>query len=169
MERIAKFSKVSFEQYLNDFKNLFPYTALSDDEIHAEYDDIKLPIRSTSGSAGYDFFAPHSLSLEPYRNTFFPSGIRCEIEDGWVLQLYPKSGLGVNFGTRLLNTVGIIDGDYAFSQNEGHILIGLSAREPLYLESGSKYIQGIFVPYGITVDDEATGKRDGGFGSTGVR
>jgi dUTP pyrophosphatase len=34
--------------------------------------------------------------------------------------------------------------------------------------AGKAFAQAIFLPYGITEDDETEGKRTGGFGSTGV-
>lgn len=166
MERVAKFSKVSFEQYAKDFQTMMPNIDINEDDLRNEYDAIKLPVRATSGSAGYDFFLPHGFKFTPGRNTFFPTGIRCEMTDGWVLQLYPKSGLGTKYGTHLLNVVGIVDADYAYSDNEGHILIGLSVKRDLELGAGSKIVQGIFIPFGITEDDEAVATRNGGFGST---
>ena len=39
----------------------------------------------------------------------------------WVLKCYPRSGLGFKYRLQLNNTVGIIDSDYFYSDNEGHI------------------------------------------------
>ena len=98
------------------------------------------------------------------------TGIRARIDDGWVLKLYPRSGLGFKFRLQLNNTVGIIDSDYYGSDNEGHIQVKLTndSREgkTVEVEAGTGFSQGIFVEYGITVDDEADEVRNGGFGST---
>ena len=92
------------------------------------------------------------------------------MEENWVLQCYPRSGLGFKFRLQLNNTVGIIDSDYYGSDNEGHIQIKLTndSREGKRLEvkEGTGFAQGIFLEYGITVDDETTEERNGGFGST---
>ena len=92
------------------------------------------------------------------------------IEDGWVLKIYPRSGLGFKFRLQLNNTVGIIDSDYYNSDNEGHIFIKVTndTNEGRVIEipAGTGFAQGIFVEYGITFDDEADGVRNGGFGST---
>lgn len=92
------------------------------------------------------------------------------IDDGWVLKIYPRSGLGFKYRLQLNNTVGIIDSDYYGSDNEGHIQIKLTndSREGKCLEvkEGTGFAQGIFLEYGITVDDETTEERNGGFGST---
>ena len=168
MKRIAKFEKISFKQFLTDWQSEHPDD--SEDRIQEIYDSIRLPRRATAGSAGYDFFAPAGFSLEPGQCTRILTGIRARIDDGWVLKIYPRSGLGFKYRLQLNNTVGIIDSDYYGSDNEGHIQIKLTndSREGKRLEvkEGTGFAQGIFLEYGIAVDDETTEERNGGFGST---
>ena len=168
MKRIAKFEKISFEQFEKDWSSEHPGGCT--DRIREIYDSIRLPKRATTGSAGYDFFAPADFSLEPGQGVKILTGIRARIDDGWVLKLYPRSGLGFKYRLQLNNTVGIIDSDYYGSDNEGHIQIKLTndSREGKRLEvkAGTGFAQGIFLEYGITVDDETTEERNGGFGST---
>ena len=167
MEKIAQFSKVSEEQFINDWRAA---TGSSVEEAKSVYANIRLPRRATKGSAGYDFFAPESFTLVPHETILIPTGIRVMIEDGWVLQLYPRSGLGFRHRLQLDNTVGVIDSDYFEAKNEGHILIKMTSDDlngkMLSVQSGDAFAQGIFLPYGITVDDDAEGQREGGFGST---
>ena len=82
--------------------------------------------------------------------------------------IFPRSGLGFKFKARLNNTVGIIDSDFFDSDNEGHILIKISNEgdKVLEIEQGKAFCQGIFLPYGITEDDDVMETRNGGFGST---
>ena len=86
--------------------------------------------------------------------------------------ILPKSGLGTKFRFQLDNTCGVIDSDYYYAENEGHILISMTndskSGKVLEIPAGKAFAQGIFVPFGITTDDEAEGKRTGGFGSTEV-
>ncbi len=170
MKRIAKFHKVSEEQYINDLIDTFP--DIKQDDASDIYKDIKYPKRATKGSAGYDFYSPISFALKPGETIKIPTGIRVEIEDGWVLKCYPRSGLGFKFRLQLNNTVGIIDSDYFNSKNEGHIFAKLTndsnEGKVVDLDSGVGFMQGIFVEYGITFDDdeEELDLRDGGFGST---
>lgn len=165
MRRIAKFHKVSYEQFYESCKENF-----IESEIKKMYEDIKLPVRATAGSAGYDIFAPFGFSLAPSETIKIPTGIRCEIDEGWVLKIYPRSGLGFKFRLQLNNTVGIIDSDYFYSDNEGHIFIKITndsnENKTVEVKKGTGFAQGIFVEYGITVDDNATEIRNGGFGST---
>lgn len=163
MKRIAKFEKVSLEQFREGFSN-----AGADAE--AVYEAIKLPKRATAGSAGYDFYAPFDIELEPGMSAKIPTGVRVKIEDGWFLSLYPRSGLGFKFRLQLDNTVGIIDSDYYYSDNEGHIFAKITndskEGKTVKIAAGTGFIQGIFTEFGITVDDDADGVRNGGFGST---
>lgn len=167
MQKIAEFQKVSFSQFEADFKKNFPEC----ENVKEIYDSIKLPKRATTGSAGYDFYAPVDITLEKGKSVLIPMGIRSKIEDGWVLQIFPRSGLGFKHRVQLDNTVGIIDADYYNSSNEGHIMIKLSCDahddgHTVSLSAGDGFAQGIFLQFGITVDDDASGIRDGGFGST---
>lgn len=171
MNRIAQFEKVSFGQFLKDYSDTFDY-GQPEDEIKKIWDDIKLPTRATTGSAGYDFATPIDFTLEAGKTIKIPTGIRCRIDDGWVLKIYPRSGLGFKYRLQLNNTVGIIDSDYYNSENEGHIFVKITndsnEDKIIILKNGNGFAQGIFVPYGITIDDEADGVRNGGFGSTGA-
>ena len=133
----------------------------------------KLPERSTAKSAGYDFFLPEALELNPGETIKIATGIRVTMQDEWVLKLYPRSGLGFKYRLQLNNTVGIIDADYFYSDNEGHIHAKITndsnENKKLSLSAGEGFMQGIFVEYGITVDDEVTTVRNGGFGSTSAQ
>ena len=62
-KRVAEFLKVSFEQFAEGYRDSFG--ECDEKLIRAVYDSLKLPRRATRGSAGYDFFAPIDLSLEP--------------------------------------------------------------------------------------------------------
>lgn len=168
MHKIAQFFKVSEENFVEAFREEFPqYT---DADIRDLYASIQLPKRATKGSAGYDFYAPFAFSLPPGSTIKIPTGIRVKMEEDWVLQLYPRSGLGFKYRLQMNNTVGIIDSDYYNSDNEGHIFAKITndsnEGKTLEIGAGMGFIQGIFLQYGITVDDEADGIRNGGFGST---
>lgn len=168
---IAILKKVTKDQFINDMKATFgtkyDYQQLSD-----YYDLLKPPTRATKGSAGYDFESPISFELKPGETIKIPTGIRVKINDGWVLKLYPRSGLGFKFRVQMNNTVGIIDSDYYNSDNEGHIFCKITndtnEDKTVSVNKGTGFCQGIFVEYGITFDDDVTDERNGGFGSTGM-
>lgn len=166
MKRIAQFEKVSNEQFVLGWADCFG----SGKGLYDAFDYIKLPRRATKGSAGYDFFAVKSVVLAPGESIKMPTGIRVKIDEGWVLKIYPRSGLGFKYRLQLNNTVGIIDSDYYYSDNEGHIFIKITNDskdgKTVTINRGDAFAQGIFLEYGITVDDDVTDVRNGGFGST---
>ncbi|MCR5741073.1 MAG: dUTP diphosphatase [Gammaproteobacteria bacterium] len=152
MERIAKFYKVSLNDETKDF-----------------YNDISLPIRATKGSAGYDFKIPYDLTIKAHESAKVYTGVRVKIEEGYVLMIFPRSSLGAKYKLSLDNTVGVIDSDYYYALNEGHIIVFLTnhSDKDLSFKKGDRFAQGVFLPYGITVDDDIKSDRVGGFGSTG--
>ena len=168
MRRIGKFQKVSFGRFQEDWENQFG----RGEHLEEIYQGIRLPLRATALSAGYDFYTPVQISLKPGESVMIPTGIRVEMEEGWVLTCYPRSGLGIRYRMQLDNTVGIIDGDYFYADNEGHIQAKMTncsqEGKCLSIPAGGGFMQGIFLPFGIAVDDQASGRRTGGFGSTGV-
>lgn len=171
IKEVARFHKVSFEQFFEDSKKAGFVDDDADPElVRVAYDRIKLPTRATKGSAGYDFYLPYPFSLYAMRNMTIPTGINVQLEPGWMLMLVPRSGLGTKYGMRLVNTIGVIDSDYFFAKNEGHILAGITVSNNMCLTDGDRFAQGIIVPYGITKDDCPLSEiREGGFGSTGVK
>lgn len=157
---IAEFFKVSENQFKKDVKDLLG--------VDGDYNAIKMPFRATKGSAGYDFYSPIDITLKPNETAKIPTGIRCKIEDGFVLQIYPRSSLGFKYQMALLNTVGIIDSDYYNADNEGHIIIGIVNRGnvDLTINKGDRFVQGIFTKYFLAIEDDDKQERHGGFGST---
>ena len=161
---IARFSHVSPEQYAA--KALPGALPLA---------QIPLPRRATTDSAGYDFVCPMDVHLAPGEAVTIPTGIRCEMQPGWVLMLFPRSGLGFRHQLRLANTVGVIDSDYFHADNEGHILVRIvngqlppcNGGEMLTIAAGERFCQGVFLPYGLAEEDAVSTAREGGFGSTG--
>lgn len=171
MNRVGEFEKVSYEQFCQAMFEVVG--AEKRDIIRSAYDMVDIPERATTGSAGYDFKAPFNFKLLPGESIKIPTGIRVKIEDGWWLGCFPRSGLGFKYRFQLDNTIPVIDSDYYYSDNEGHIFIKATndghENKTIEINAGDKFVQGIFLPYGITYSDEAIGVRNGGIGSTGIR
>ncbi len=153
---IARFMHVSAAQYAA------PAQALPVEE-------IPLPQRATAGSAGYDFICPAEVTLAPGEAATIPTGVRCEMQPGWVLMIFPRSGLGFKHQLRLANTVGVIDSDYFRAANEGHIMVRIvnGGDHTVTIARGERFCQGVFLPYGLAEENEVLADREGGFGSTG--
>lgn len=164
----AKFYKVSFQQFEEAYLD---YDAKASQEtIQSVYNKLQLPKRATRGSAGYDFYTPIDICLKPGETIKIPTGIRCEMNERWVLMIYPRSGLGFKFRLQLNNTVGIIDSDYFNSDNEGHIFIKMTndsnEGKTVDVKANQGVAQGLFMQYGLVEDDDVIEERNGGFGST---
>ncbi len=155
MRTKAKFEKVTLATFLQSGSE-------------QTYQQIILPRRATVKSAGYDFFAPTEIALEPHQTTTVATGIRALMPDDWCLMIFPRSGLGFKFRLRLDNTVGIIDADYSNAPNEGHIFVKITneGEKTLVIPQGTAFAQGIFTHYLLTEDDDVTDERTGGLGST---
>lgn len=137
------------------------------DAANEAYEMISLPCRASTGSAGYDFYLPESVYISN-KPVLIHTGVRVRIDPGWMLALFPRSGLGFKYGLRLVNTTGIIDSDYFGAANEGHIAAKLVADTPVELKAGDRFMQGILLPYGIATNDHILlARREGGFGSSG--
>lgn len=172
-----RFEKVSEEQYLKDYigefgggSNHMPCYDDFEKDIRRQWENIKLPKRATAGSAGYDFFMPRDVYLEPGQVIKFPTGIKCQMNHGMVLLMFIRSSIGFKYQTILVNNTGVIDEDFYNNEgNEGGIWIKLRnyGDKPLELKAGDAVAQGILVPYFVTDDDDSDAERVGGIGSTG--
>ncbi len=167
MQRVGEFEKVSFEQFSRAVKDEFGLVAPK-----AQYDNIQLPSRATAGSAGYDFRSPFEFTVAPGNSIKIPTGIRAKIDEGWWLGCLPRSSHGFKCRMQLANTIGVIDSDYYNTDNEGHIFVKITndsgGGKAIHIKTGDKFIQAIFIPYGVTYSDDVGEVRTGGIGSTGV-
>jgi len=128
-----------------------------------------LPKRGTTGSAGYDFYAPYDITLEPNKSIVVSTGIRAVMNDPRnVLLILPRSGLGFKYRCSLANTVGVIDSDYYSPECDGNIAIKLvnGGDTTFKIYKGTGMAQGIFVKYDLIQKDVSNKIRSGGFGST---
>lgn len=101
--------------------------------------------------------------------TLVSTGMKCKLDPGTYLELSVRSSCPLKYWLIMANSVGIIDADYYNNpDNEGEIFFQMINLSPydIQLKKGDIIGQGIIKPYLITEDDNASGKRVGGFGST---
>jgi dUTP pyrophosphatase len=122
----------------------------------------------TMGSAGFDLrsCAGSDIMLQPGDRKMIPAGIKIiESEPNEYLAIVPKSGIAVRYGVTVLNSPGIVDGDYPLEINV--ILINHSD-VPFLIKDGDQIAQGIVCKYENLVGSFRNSQpRTGGFGSTG--
>ena len=136
----------------------------------SKYPDAVLPKRATQGSAGYDFECVEDTIIPPHAIRLIPTGIKCEIDNGFYLQLALRSSTPMKKGLMLANGIGIIDADYYNNEsNEGHIMFQVYnfTDQTVVIKAGERIGQGVFLPFTITNKDTIVSEtRTGGFGST---
>ena len=161
------FKPAATAEVLRDY-NKFEYVSWSKQE-------FDLPTRATQKSAGYDFHSPKDVVIEPGATEFIDLEVKCCVKPGEFLMIVPRSSLGFKGlnHVALTNTTGIIDADYYNNpDNEG--VIGLKLKnfgsQPFVIHKNDRVVQGIFVKYDTTIDDDLSEKKQrvGGWGSTGV-
>ncbi|TWS98239.1 dUTP diphosphatase [Streptococcus cuniculipharyngis] len=133
-------------------------------------DERLLPKRETAQAAGYDLKVAEEVVLAPGEIKLVPTGVKAYMQAGEVLYLYDRSSNPRKKGLVLINSVGVIDGDYYNNPaNEGHIFAQMQniTDQPVTLAVGERIVQAVFAPFLLADGDEATGVRTGGFGSTG--
>lgn len=134
--------------------------------------DINLPIRKTARSAGYDIEAAEDVVIPMYKPgmkpTLIPTGLKAYCEPDECLLLLNRSS-GPKKGFILANSVGLIDSDYYGNiDNDGHLFFAYfnCSDHDIIVKKHDAIGQGVFTKF-LTVDnDNATGERVGGFGST---
>jgi len=108
-----------------------------------------LPERATKHSAGYDISASETVTIQPDEIKMVSTGLAVQLGHDEVLKLYDRSS----------------NPDYYPNEFKG-LFMNIS-KEPVTISKGQRIMQGVFVKYLTTDDDNANGKRTGGFGSTG--
>jgi len=131
--------------------------------------EIKLPIRATKISAGYDFSSPISITIQPKSKELIWTDVKVYMQEGEVLILDVRSSGGIKKGLMLANTIGIVDMDYYSNiNNDGNIGICLynMTDEPVHIEQFERIAQGIFIPFLVSDNGNTEEERIGGIGST---
>ena len=160
-----RFEKVKKECFVNDSMKNGIHTLIDE-----AYDSIKIPIRKTEGSAAYDFSTPYDISLMPNERKIVPTGIKAIMDKHEMLLLAPRSSIGIRDGVVFSNSIAYIDSDFANNESDdGDIKLALwnTSDQVVSYNAGERVAQGMFLKFETTEDDDASGKRNGGVGSTG--
>ena len=135
--------------------------------------EIKLPKRGTKNSAGYDICTPVDILIPPYGiSEAIQTDIKAYMPEDEVLIIVPRSSIGFKKGLMLINTVGVIDSDFFENpESDGNISFkfkNLTGKEVI-IKAGERVMQGIFIKYNTTDDDNSISDRIGGIGSSGMQ
>ena len=138
-----------------------------------ENENINLPKRSTAHSVAYDIEAATEIVLPSFKigmkPTLIPTGLKAYMMDDEVLMILPRSSGPKKQGIAFPHSMGVIDSDYYGNiDNDGHIFVQCIniKDEDVTIKKGDKIAQAYFQKFLVTDNDDATGERIGGFGST---
>jgi dUTP pyrophosphatase len=144
------------------------YFEVVKNEFRKNEGEIKLPTRATEHSAGYDFYSPVNVTIQPNESVLIFTDVKAHMYYDNVLMLYVRSSMGKH-PIVIANGTGIIDCDYYGNEdNDGNIgfrLLNLGTT-PYEIKVGDRIGQGVFMKYGTVKEDQTTAKRIGGFGSS---
>ena len=142
-------------------------------EIAKGFEDrgVVLPQRKTAKSAGYDIIAltDEDVYVHPGMSVNLETGVKACMEDDEVMLLFIRSSLGIKQGLTLSNSCAVIDADYYNNpDNDGHFILNIinTGNSVQRIPARSRVAQAVFVKYLTVDDDNATGERIGGIGST---
>lgn len=129
-----------------------------------------LPIRQHSGDAGFDLTSIDTKTIETGHSTIFGTGLHVEVPNGFVMLVFPRSGLGIKHGVTLSNSVGVIDSGYRGEVKVGLVNLG---NEDVTIKAGDRIAQAIVIELpnvefidSLELDCSTDGRNSNGFGST---
>ena len=118
--------------------------------------------------AGADISAVEDTTIEPNETKIVKTGIAVSMPRGYMIQVYPRSGLSAKTGLRIANSPGTIDASY---NKEIGVIITNTAATPYTIEKGTRIAQLVIMPVPMIkwkVVEELEDSGRGGFGSTGT-
>ena len=131
--------------------------------------DAIIPAYQSELAAGFDLHSVEEYVLKPNERKLIKTGLAFEIEEGYEVQIRPRSGLAFKHGITVLNTPGTIDADY---RGEIMVLLINLGENDFEIKKGERIAQAVIAPViqaeFVEVDELSVTKRGkGGFGSTG--
>lgn len=140
-------------------------------EIKKLHQDAYIPKYQTSGAAGFDIHSIENITIASGESKLIKTGLGMAIEDGYELQIRPRSGLALKNGITVLNTPGTIDSDY---RGEIMVLLINHSKQNFIIAKGDRIAQGViskvYQADFIEVSElDDTQRGSGGFGSSGIK
>jgi dUTP pyrophosphatase len=128
-----------------------------------------IPQYQTAKSAGFDLHSIEDYTIQPNERVLIKTGISMAIDDGYELQIRPRSGIAYKHGITVLNSPGTVDSDY---RGEIMILLINHSNDEFIIQVGERIAQGVINQIVQASFDEVdelndTDRGSGGFGSTG--
>ena len=142
-------------------------------EIELVHEDAVFPKYAYPSDSGFDLHSTQDLTIGPFGRILVPTGIKVSFQEGYEIQVRPKSGLAIKQGLTVLNTPGTVDQGYT---GEIQVIVFNTNNYTVMIHKGMKVAQAVLCPVingkyvrfeqVDTLNEKDRG--DNGFGSTGI-
>jgi dUTP pyrophosphatase len=169
-KEIEEMLGMSFDDMEKEINNIAKLRTIKVELVH---EDAVLPKYAYPSDSGFDLHATEEVIIGPFGRALIPTGLKVSFEEGYEIQVRPKSGLAIKQGLTVLNTPGTVDQGYT---GEIQVIVFNTNNTTITIPKGMKVGQGVLCPVvqGKYVSIEQVGqvedkdRGNNGFGSTGI-
>lgn len=170
IKRIQEMLGMDINELANEMELTYKTKTINIEKTHP---DAIIPTYAYPSDSGFDLYALESVVIKPFGREAIPTGIKVSFDEGYEIQVRPKSGLALNMGITVLNTPGTVDQGYT---GEIKVIVFNTNNNSVMIEKGMKIAQGVLCPviqgkYVKINEVNSIGEKDrnnNGFGSTGI-
>jgi dUTP pyrophosphatase len=161
---------ISFEEMEAEINNVAKLRTL---KVELTHENAVLPKYAYPSDSGFDLHATEEVIIGPFGRALVPTGLKVSFEEGYEIQVRPKSGLAIKQGLTVLNTPGTVDQGYT---GEIQVIVFNTNNTTVTIPKGMKVgqavlcpvVQGKFVMIETVKKVEDKDRGNNGFGSTGI-
>ena len=161
---------LSFEEMESEINNIAKLRAI---KVELTHEDAVLPKYAYPSDSGFDLHATEEVIIGPFGRALVPTGLKVSFEEGYEIQVRPKSGLAIKQGLTVLNTPGTVDQGYT---GEIQVIVFNTNNHSVMISKGMKVgqavlcpvINGEYVRFEKVDQLDEKDRGDNGFGSTGI-
>ena len=169
-KKIEEMLGLSFEEMEKEMTNV---SRLRTIKVSLTHENAVLPKYAYPSDSGFDLHATEEVIIGPFGRALVPTGLKVSFEEGYEIQVRPKSGLAIKQGLTVLNTPGTVDQGYT---GEIQVIVFNTNNYTVMIPKGMKIAQAVLCPVinGKYVRFESVDsldekdRGDNGFGSTGI-
>ena len=172
-EELNDFFGLNYEQFDELDKEIVDLMRRQTVEVELVSEDAIFPSYAYPTDSGFDLHSTSDLEVGPFGRVLVPTGIKLSFQEGYEIQVRPKSGLAIKQGLTVLNTPGTVDQGYT---GEIQVIVFNTNNYSVTIPKGMKIAQAVLCPVMNgkfvllkeveNVKDKDRG--DNGFGSTGI-
>jgi dUTP pyrophosphatase len=169
-KEIEEMLGLSFHEMETEINNIAKLRTI---KVELTHENAVLPKYVYPSDSGFDLHATEEVIIGPFGRALVPTGLKVSFEEGYEIQVRPKSGLAIKQGLTVLNTPGTVDQGYT---GEIQVIVFNTNNTTVTIPKGMKVgqgvlcpvVQGKFVMIETVEKVEDKDRGNNGFGSTGI-